>query len=135
MSLITHCICDWRMERGCPVHGGGQPSLASLEHLLGLILEKLEKITMSQSDIDAAVSTDTALLNDLATQTAAIGAAQTAFAAEIATLQAAGVDTSGLDAVNAQLAAAQAPLDAAVAAISAASAPPAAPAAPAAPAS
>lgn len=85
----------------------------------------IEEIKMSQSDIDAAVATDTALLSDLTTQTAAIAAAQAAFAAEIATLQGQGVNTDALDAINAQLAAAQAPLDAAVSALTAASAPPA----------
>ena len=84
-------------------------------------------MSMSQYDIDAAVAEDNALITDLTTQTAAIAAAQTAFAAEIAALQAQGVDTSGLDAANAQLTAAQAPLDAAVSALTAASAPPATP--------
>lgn len=81
----------------------------------------------AQDDINAAVAEDTTLLTDLATQTAAIQAAQSAFAAEIAKLEAQGVDTSGLAAANTQLAAAQAPLDAAVAALTAASQPPAIP--------
>jgi len=95
--------------------------LDRIDAQLCAINEKLENIIMSQSDIDAAVATDTALLADLTTQTAAIAAAQAAFAAEIATLQGQGVDTSALDAINAQLAAAQAPLDAAVTALTAAS--------------
>lgn len=90
---------------------------------LDRIEQTLKEIKMSQSDIDSAVATDTALLSDLTAQTAAISAAQTALAAEIASLQGAGVDTSGLDAINAQLAAAQAPLDAAVAALTASSQP------------
>jgi hypothetical protein len=75
----------------------------------------------AQDDINAAVAEDNTLLADLTTQTAAIAAAQQAFATEIANLQSQGVDTSALDAANAQLAAAQAPLDAAVAALTAAS--------------
>lgn len=79
----------------------------------------------SQDDIDAAVAEDSTLLSDLTVQVAAVTAAQQAFAAEIAALQTQGVDTSGLVTANAQLAAAQAPLDAAVAALTAAATPPA----------
>ena len=82
----------------------------------------------SQDDINAAVAEDSTLLADLTTQTAAVAAAQAAFATEIATLTAAGVDTSGLVSANEALAAAQAPLDAAVSALTAASEPPAPPA-------
>lgn len=64
MTRITNCICDFRMERGCPVHGGGQPSLASLEHLLGLIIE-------TQGDMMAAIdnltAADTALKAEVTT--------------------------------------------------------------------
>lgn len=67
----------------------------------------------AQDDVNAAVAEDTALLADLTTQTAAISAAQTALAAYIASLPA-GVDTSALDAVNAQLVTAQPVLDSAV---------------------
>lgn len=107
-----------------PVIGG---ILGRIDTELHDINEKLEAIKMSQSDIDAAVATDTALLNDLTTQTAAITAAQQALATEIANLQAQGVNTQALDAINTQLAAAQAPLDAAVSALTATAAPPAAP--------
>lgn len=96
-----------------------------LEQWLETINTKLEFIMAAQDDINAAVAEDTALLADLTTQAQAIGAAQAAFATEIANLQSQGVDTSGLVAANEQLAAAQAPLDAAVAALTAASAPPA----------
>lgn len=101
--------------------GAASSELREILARLDAIEHTLKEIQMSQSDIDAAVATDTALLGDLTTQTAAIGAAQAAFAAEIASLQSQGVDTSGLDAINAQLAAARAPLDAAVAALTAAS--------------
>jgi hypothetical protein len=95
---------------------------------LDAIDRKLEMIMAAQDDIDAAVAEDSTLLADLSAQVTAVAAAQAAFAAEIASLQSAGVDTSGLVTVNAALAAAQAPLDAAVAALTAASAPPAPPA-------
>ena len=64
MTPITNCICDFRMERGCPVHGGGQPSLASLEHLLGLIIET-QGDTMAA--IDNLTAADTALKAEVTT--------------------------------------------------------------------
>jgi conjugal transfer/entry exclusion protein len=109
-------------EGACP-HCGTDST--AIQAKLDTIINQLEKIMSAQDDITNAVAVDNALLTDLATQVTAIGAAQAAFAAEIATLSAQGVDTSGLVAASAQLAAAQAPLDAAVAALSAASAPPA----------
>lgn len=123
-------------EDGAATPGWSPAAARTAEDFLAEILvlvvdlnRKADKIMTAQDDINAAVAEDTSLLADLTTQTQAIGAAQAAFAAEIASLQSQGVDTSGLDAANAQMAAAQAPLDAAVAALTAASAPPAAPAA------
>lgn len=104
----------------CPGH---EDKLDTILHSLHHIASNQEKIMTEQQDIDAAVATDTALIADLATQVTAVQAAQDAFAAEIAALEAQGVDTSGLVAANAQLSAAQAPLDAAVAALTAASVP------------
>jgi hypothetical protein len=100
-----------------------QATLAAHTAVLARIQTNLEKIAMSQSDIDAAVTTDTALLTDLTTQTAAIGTAQTALEAEIGALKTANpaLDLSGLDAVNTQLQAAQPALDTAVAGLTAAS--------------
>jgi hypothetical protein len=71
------------------------------------------------------VAEDNSLLTDLSAQVSAVQAAQAAFEAQISALSAQGVDTSGLVTANEQLAAAQAPLDAAVQALTAASAPPA----------
>jgi chromosome segregation ATPase len=120
---------------GCHGHNGdqiaavlhGQQALArdlrAIKRALGIIQTEQEHIMSEQDDINSAVATDTALITDLSTQVTAVQAAQAAFAAEIATLEAGGVDTSGLVAINEQLAAAQAPLDAAVQALTAASVP------------
>ena len=109
-------------------HRFQQTVLAQLAH----INQKLETITMSQQDIDAAVAAETALVQDIATQTASIASAQQAFAAEIAnlnaeiaTLQAGGVNTDALNAITTQLTAAQGTLDTAVTALAGASQPPA----------
>ena len=105
-----------------------EAALYETNRKLDQITSNEEKIMASQDDINAAVAEDSTLLADLTTQTAAVAAAQAAFATEIATLTAAGVDTSGLVSANEALAAAQAPLDAAVSALTAASEPPAPPA-------
>lgn len=115
---------DWG-RRHCD-HAG---ELQAIRQSLTDIDRKLETIMTTQDDINAAVAEDNSLLTDLGTQVQAVSAAQAAFAAEITSLQGQGVDTSGLVTANAALAAAQAPLDAAVAALTAASAP-AAPATP-----
>jgi hypothetical protein len=109
---------DWG-RRHCD-HAG---ELQAIRQFLTDIDRKLETIMATQDDINAAVAEDNSLLTDLGTQVQAVSAAQAAFAAEITSLQGQGVDTSGLVTANAALAAAQAPLDAAVAALTAASAP------------
>ena len=92
---------------------------------LDAIDEQLRRIMAAQDDINAAVAEDNTLLTDLGTQVTAVQAAQTAFEAQISQLSGQGVDTSGLVTANEALAAAQAPLDAAVQALTAASTPPA----------
>jgi len=104
------------------------PHPCHCEHLdarLDAIDEQLRRIMSSQQDIDAAAAEDNSLLTDLGTQVTAVQAAQAAFEAQISQLSSQGVDTSGLVTANEQLAAAQAPLDAAVQALTAASTPPA----------
>jgi hypothetical protein len=107
--------------------GIGAGDAAEIRATLATITTQLEAVMAAQDDINAAIATDTTLLTDLTVQVAAVTAAQAAFAAEITTLQGQGVDTAGLVTINAQLAAAQAPLDAAVTALTAAAAPAAAP--------
>jgi hypothetical protein len=87
-----------------------------LQSLVG-INRKLDIMSQQQDDINAAVAQDNSLLADLGTQVQAVADAQAKFDAEIVTLRGQGVDTSGLVAANQQLAAAQAPLDAAVSAL------------------
>jgi hypothetical protein len=96
-----------------------------IRHSLAELNRKADIIMANQDDIDAAVAEDNTLIADLGIQVSQVQAAQAAFAAEIANLAAQGVDTSGLVAANDQLAAAQVPLDAAVASLTAASQPPA----------
>jgi hypothetical protein len=107
--------------------GIGAGDAAEIRATLATITTQLEAVMAAQDDINAAIATDTTLLTDLTVQVAAVTAAQAAFAAEITTLQGQGVDTAGLVTINAQLAAAQAPLDAAVTALTAAAAPAAPP--------
>ena len=110
------------------------PHPCHCDHLaarLDAIDEKLERIMTAQDDINAAVAEDNSLLTDLGTQVTAVQAAQAAFEAQISQLSSQGVDTSGLVTANEQLAAAQAPLDAAVQALTAASTPATPPAPPA----
>jgi hypothetical protein len=89
--------------------------------------EKLELIMTSQQDIDSAVAGENAAIADLATQDAAIQAAQAALLAEIQALRGQGVNTAGLVAASASLATALGAADSAVAALTAAAAPPAGP--------
>ena len=81
--------------------------LCEINAQYGAINEKLENILMSQSDIDAATAQIEAEVADIATQDAAILAAQNAFTAEIATLKGQGVNTTALVAATAQLLTAQ----------------------------
>jgi len=105
-------------------------AIAATQAAQGVILARIEstqeKILMSQADINSAVSQENAEVADLATQDAAILAAQTALTAEIATLQAAnpGVDTSGLVTATAALLTAQGADDSTVAALTASAAAP-----------
>jgi hypothetical protein len=101
-------------------HGG---DLTGITERLDRIETTLKEIKMSQSDIDSATSAIQAEVADLGTQDAAILAAQQAFAAEIAGLQGAGADTSGLVAATAALLQAQGANDSTVAALTAASEP------------
>lgn len=88
---------------------------------LAAVNQRLERIEMSQSDIDAVTSQIEGEVTDLGTQDAAILAAQNAFAAEIATLEGAGVNTANLVAAAAQLATAFGANDTDVANLTAAS--------------
>jgi hypothetical protein len=90
------CICGWRLERGCPVHGSGAPSLASIQSLLELILRNQEKQMTALDNLNAA---DDALKTEVVTILADI---QTALTAE-------DPDVQGVaDSINAQIAALQA---------------------------
>lgn len=99
--------------------------LTRISEQLDRIDHKETKIMSAQDDINAAITVDTALLNDLTSQASAIAAAQAAFQQEITSLQGQGVDTSGLVAVNEQLTAAQQALDSSVSSLTTASQPPA----------
>ena len=81
----------------------------------GAINEKLEKIAMSQSDVDAATAALTGAATTLTTVAADLTAAQANVATEIAALKAANpaVDTTALDAAVAGLSAPLAALQAA----------------------
>jgi septal ring factor EnvC (AmiA/AmiB activator) len=96
--------------------------LAVMNGRLDVTNQKLEKIAMSQSDIDTVTNQIEGEVTDLNTQDAAILAAQDAFAAEIATLQGQGFNTANLVAAAAQLATAFGANDTDVANLTAASA-------------
>ena len=100
------------------------PHPCHCDHLaarLDAIDEQLRRIMAAQDDINAAVAEDNTLVTDLGTQVTAVQAAQAAFEVQISQLSSPGVDTSGLVTANEALAAAQAPLDAAVQALTSAS--------------
>ena len=102
--------------------------LREINARLHRIEQQQEKIIMSQSDIDNATAEIEAEVTDLATQDAAILAAQNEFTAELAALNGQGVNTTALVAAAAKLLAAQGANDTTVAALTAAAAPPAPPA-------
>src|ERR1700761_4064565 len=68
---------------------------------------KLDRIMSQQADIDAAVQALTGMVADVQTQQTALGQIETSIQSYIQTLQAQNVDTSQLDAIVAQVQAAQ----------------------------
>lgn len=81
--------------------------LARIESKLNAALRGETTLMTAADDIAQAIAVDTALLGDLTAVPAAIGAARDQLLLEIADLKDKGVDTSGLAAATAQLAAAR----------------------------
>jgi hypothetical protein len=75
------------------------------------VLSQLEKILMSQADINSAAATFQALLTDIGTDVGEVLTAVTAIQTALASGQ--GVSTAALDAVVAQVAGVQSSLDSA----------------------